>query len=212
MTTGSRTARLTRKGALTRGRIVDTAADLIQQRSVAGTTIDDVRAAAQVSGSQLYHYFADKDELVEAVIDRQTEAIVTTTAEADLGTLDGLRAWRDLVVDHARQVAGKGGCPLGSLGGQLAETDERARVRIADGFTRWSEALRDGLTRLHDDGRLIAGIDPSRFAVTLLATLQGGLLLAQVERETHSLETSLDTLLGLGVIGWVDAGLPVTAG
>ena len=212
MTTGSRTARLTRKGALTRGRIVDTAADLIQQRSVAGTTIDDVRAAAQVSGSQLYHYFADKDELVEAVIDRQTEAIVTTTAEADLGTLDGLRAWRDLVVDHARQVAGKGGCPLGSLGGQLAETDERARVRIADGFTRWSEALRDGLTRLHDDGRLIAGIDPSRFAVTLLATLQGGLLLAQVERETHSLETSLDTLLGLGVIGWADPGPAVTAG
>ena len=35
---------------------------------MAGTTLDDVKAAAGVSGSQMYHYFPDKDELVQAVI------------------------------------------------------------------------------------------------------------------------------------------------
>ena len=30
--------------------------------------MDDVRAAAKVSKSQLYHYFADKDDLIHAVI------------------------------------------------------------------------------------------------------------------------------------------------
>jgi hypothetical protein len=33
--------------------------------------------------------------------------------------------------------------------------------------------------------------------VTLLATLQGGLLLAQVQRDAAALETALDTLLAL---------------
>jgi len=60
--------RLTAKGERTRGRIVEEAARLIYERGVAATTLDEIKAAAEVSGSQLYHYFPDKDELVRAVI------------------------------------------------------------------------------------------------------------------------------------------------
>src|ERR1051325_11700108 len=48
---------LTRKGAQTRQRIVAAAADLVFQHGVAGTTLEDVRARAGVSSSQVYHYF-----------------------------------------------------------------------------------------------------------------------------------------------------------
>src|ERR1019366_4994 len=41
----------------TRQRIVAAAADLMFERGVAGTTVEDVRAAARVSSSQVYHYF-----------------------------------------------------------------------------------------------------------------------------------------------------------
>jgi len=67
---------LTRKGAQTRQRIVAAAADLILQQGVAGTTLDDVRAEAGVSSSQIYHYFADKEALVRAVIDYRAETLV----------------------------------------------------------------------------------------------------------------------------------------
>src|ERR1700689_2478091 len=136
---------LTPKGARTRARIVDAAARLIHDQGVAGTTLDDVRAAAEVSGSQLSHYFAGKDELVQAVIDHQADAIVGSQKKADLGTVEGIRAWRDMVIAAARGNGGKGGCPLGSLGGQLAESDDEARVLIAVGFDRWSAAIGDGL-------------------------------------------------------------------
>jgi TetR/AcrR family transcriptional regulator, transcriptional repressor for nem operon len=68
--------RLTPKGEQTRARIVAAAAALIYERGVAGTTFDEVRTAAEVSGSQLSHYFAGKDELVQAVIDHQADIIV----------------------------------------------------------------------------------------------------------------------------------------
>src|ERR1700684_2862547 len=68
--------RLTPKGERTRARIVAAAAALIYERGVAGTTFEDVRTAAEISGSQLSHYFAGKDELVQAVIDYQADAIV----------------------------------------------------------------------------------------------------------------------------------------
>src|SRR5690348_4462624 len=70
--------RLTRKGAETRARIVDAAAELIFQQGVAGTTIEEVRDGAHVSSSQLYHYFEDKPALVRAVIQRQADLAIDT--------------------------------------------------------------------------------------------------------------------------------------
>jgi TetR/AcrR family transcriptional regulator, transcriptional repressor for nem operon len=188
---------LTPKGQRTRVRIVNVAAELIYERGVTATTLEDVKAAAAVSSSQLYHYFANKEALVQAVIDCQADALVAATEQAELGTIDGLKAWRELVLTHADHTRGKGGCPLGSLGGQLAESDPHARDRLADGFGRWSTAIRDGLRALHTAGHLAPDIDPDDLAVTLLAALQGGLLLAQVQRDTRPLQTTLDTLLAL---------------
>ena len=62
------TSRLTRKGRATRARIVDVAARLIFERGVAGTSIDEVRNSAAVSGSQISHYFHDKRDLTRQVI------------------------------------------------------------------------------------------------------------------------------------------------
>jgi AcrR family transcriptional regulator len=176
---------------------VAAAAALIHERGVAGTTFEDVRTAAGVSGSQLSHYFAGKDELVQAVIDHQADIIVGNQEQADLGTTEGIKAWRDMVIAAARSSGGKGGCPLGSLGGQLAETDPEARALIAAGFTRWSAAIGDRLRSRQAAGHLPADVTPDDLAVTLLAALQGGLLLAQVQRDTRPLETALDTILAL---------------
>lgn len=196
-TSAGTTVTLTAKGQRTRARIVDAAAGLIYDRGVAGTTLEDVKAAAEVSGSQLYHYFADKDALVQAVINRQADVVVDTQQRVDLGTIEGLRAWRNMVVTEVERSKGKGGCPLGTLGGQLAESDPRARGQLAAGFERWSTVLRDGLRALHSAGHVKPGVDPDDLADTLLAAVQGGLLLAQVHRDTRPLRTALDTLLAL---------------
>jgi TetR/AcrR family transcriptional repressor of nem operon len=192
--------RLTPKGERARGRIVEAAARLIHERGVAGTTLDDIRSAAGVSGSQLSHYFAGKDELVQAVIDYQAGTITGNQRQADLGAPEGLQAWRDTVIAQVKSSQGKGGCPLGSLAGQLAETDAQARALLAAGFGQWSAAISDGLRRLRDSGHLPKDTDPDDLAVTFLAVLQGGLLLAQVQRDTGPLETAMDTLFELARI------------
>ena len=190
--------RLTPKGERVRARIVKEAAALIHERGIAGTTLEDVKVAAEVSGSQLYHYFPDKNELVQAVIDHQADTIVKHNRQA-LGSPKGVQAWRKMVVTGVRSTHGKGGCPLGSLGGQLAESDPEARALLAAGFDQWAAAISEGLRPLHADGKLPSDIDPDDLATTLLATLQGGLLLAQVHRSTRPFETAIDTLLTLTI-------------
>ena len=190
--------KLTVKGARTRARIVEKAAALIHERGVAGTTLEDVKAAAEVSGSQLYHYFPDKDELVQAVIDYQAGAIVNRNRRA-LSSANGVETWRNMVLTAAKRTKAKGGCALGSLAGQLAESDPDARELIAAGFDQWAGAIADGLRSLHAEGRLPDGIDPDDLAVTLLATLEGGLLLSQVQQRSRPFETAINTLLALAI-------------
>lgn len=190
--------RLTPKGARTRARIVEEAAALIHERGVAGTTLEDVKAAAEVSGSQMYHYFPDKNELVQAVIDYQADAIVNRNRDA-LGREDGVEAWRKMVMAAAKRTKAKGGCALGSLVGQLAESDPEARALIAAGFDQWAVAIADGLRSLHADGKLPSDINPDDLATTLLATLEGGLLLSQVHQSARPIETAVNTLLTLAI-------------
>lgn len=192
--------RLTPKGARTRSRIVEEAAALIYERGVAGTTLEDVREAAEVSGSQMYHYFADKNELVQAVIDYQADGIVNRQRRA-LSSANGVEAWRTMVITAARRTKAKGGCQLGSLVSQLAESDPEARALIAAGFDQWAAAIGDGLRSLHADGKLRSDIDPDDLATTLLAALEGGLLLGQVLRSSGPIETAVNTLLALAIRG-----------
>src|ERR1700747_2856696 len=89
---------LTARGAATRARIVEAAADLIYAHGVEQTSLDDVMAASGVSKSQLYHYFADKDALVLDVIARQTERVLAQRPHLEaLDSLPALNAWRNAI-------------------------------------------------------------------------------------------------------------------
>lgn len=189
---------LTPKGQQTRQRIVAAAAELMFNGSVSGTTIEDVRAAAGVSSSQVYHYFKDKKALVQAVIEYQDETVVGGQEPIlmTLDTLESLRTWRDFLVRHQEELACRGGCPVGSLGSELAEADDDARARVAASFSRWEVAIRSGLRGMQARGEL-GGADPDELALATLAALQGGLLLTQLHRSTRPLETALDAMLEL---------------
>ncbi|MBB6632839.1 TetR/AcrR family transcriptional regulator [Cohnella thailandensis] len=187
-------SRLTSKGKETRARIVAAAAELMFDRGVAGTSVEDVQKAAKVSASQLYHYFKEKRELVLAVIAYQTEAVLQAQQQLleELDSFEALRAWCDAIIELQRMRQCKGGCPIGSLASELSEQEPEARVELAEGFARWERSIRTGLRSMQERGELAAEADPDRLALGLLASLQGGLLLTQVRRDTEPLRAALD--------------------
>ena len=184
----------TTKGRETRERIIRAAAELVTERGVAGTSLDDVGARAHASKGQLYHYFADRDDLMRAVARAASDRVVGGQAELleRLDTIDGLRSWADALVTLQQALDARGGCPIGSLAGQLAEQDEGARLELADGLDRWEAAIRQGLERMAARGELHPDADPGVLAQNMLAAVQGGLLLTQVRRDPDQLRTALD--------------------
>ncbi len=194
------------RGRETRERIIRAAAELVAERGVAGTSLDDVRIRAHASKSQLYHYFADRDDLMRAVARAVSDDVVGGQAElfAQLDTIDGVRSWADALVTLQRSRHAKGGCPIGSLAGQLAEQNDGARLALADGLDRWESAIREGLERMAARGELRPDADPGALAQRTLAAVQGGLLLTQIRRDPNELRSALD--------GAMDAILAARAG
>ena len=188
----------TARGAATGARIVGAAADLVYRRGASTTSLEDIMEASATSKSQLYHYFADKDALMRAVIEFQTRRVMGVQA-AHLDTVDslaGLRRWRDAMVTINKAARGVGGCPLGSLASELSDRSESARALLAHGFELWELQLRRGLGAMRDSGKLKPEANPAELATAVIAALQGGLLLAQTTRSSRPLELALDMAIG----------------
>jgi AcrR family transcriptional regulator len=184
---------MTRKGQATRDRIVEAAARLMQENGVAGTSLDEVEAEASVGRSQIYHYFSGKEDLVGAVIEYQASGIITSPFTAGgLSSWDGWERWRRETIEHTAVNDCAGGCPLGSLASELADTSESARESLSASFVQWEHGFRDGLTDMKVQGLLSPSADPARLAVMIITSLEGGLLMSQTHRDTKYLEIALD--------------------
>lgn len=186
----------TRRGRVSRERIVDRAAELVAEHGVQATRLDEVLAAAGASKSQLYHYFADRDQLIEAAVGRRCDRVLTdlTHTFADVATLDELeQTLAGFVAAYERSPSG---CPIGSLAGEVADRNEGARVRVADTFAAWERLFVDAFERMRAGGQLRADASPEALATAVLASIEGGLLLSQTRRDAASLRTAVDAALG----------------
>jgi AcrR family transcriptional regulator len=187
----------TQRGQASRERIIASAADLIGECGVQGTSLDDVLTTAGASKSQLYHYFRDKEDLVRAVVARQTERVLAVQMPL-LNALDSwaaIAAWFDALVALQDQRHCVGGCPIGSLASELADHDEAARRDLVASFDRWEGYLCRGLARMRERGELVAQADPATLAMAVMASVQGGLLLTKTRKTSHPLRVALDAAL-----------------
>lgn len=189
--------RLTPRGAATRRRIIEAAAELMYVKGVSSTTLDEVRAASGTSKSQLYNHFADKEQLVRAVVLLRAEEIMEREHAAlqRLRSFNGLVRWRDAIVQRNALQKGAYGCVLGSIAGEVSDRDEVARLALAKTFEEWEDLIEAGLRRMRDARTLTADADPRKLAVGLMAALQGGYLLAQTAHDVTPMEIALDMAL-----------------
>lgn len=184
---------LTLKGERTRQRVIAAAAQLVLDRGLGATTVEDVRAAAGVSSSQACHYFTDKDALVRAVIDDQTQAVVGARNPSLPPSTASRRCVNGAMGSSVTSTAAA--APVGSLGSELAETGDPARARLSASFTHWETAIRGGQRAMHARGALRAGANPRRPRNGHPRPIAGRLRLAKIQRTTRPLEAALDAML-----------------
>ena len=182
------------KGRATRARLLDSGRRLFGERGYEATSIDAILGEAGVAKGALYHHFADKQQLFDAVLDRTLAEIAGRVADVAAGddALANLRAgchaWLEMALDPAIQ--------------RIAIIDPPAAV----GWTRGRElderhalgGVRAALLRLAADGRVPAGQVDALAHMVLAAVNEAALLIVRAEDQEAALaagRAAVDTLL-----------------
>ena len=185
---------LTAKGRATRERILQSTAALILTDGLSELNLTKVREAASVSGSQLTHYFVDKQALIRAVIDRQIEVVLDFHRQPELGgldTFDDFEAWIVANVRYLRRIGFVGTPTYHALAGQLAKSDEATRNTLAAGYRQWIELLEQSIQRMKDRGVIVTKAQPKELAMVIVASHQGGATLTFAYRQEWPLTDAL---------------------
>jgi len=167
------------------------------ERGVLAVSLDEVGRVTSTSKSQMYHYFASKDDLVAAVVTCVRDRILAFHGDLLIAvdSLEELRGWADSVVAFHRQGPRWTGCPLGTLSSELMSVAETGRPDIQEAFDAWQLILRHTLARLQDSRNLRADADPERLATATLAALEGGLLMSKALQDETPVTIALDAAL-----------------
>lgn len=194
--TGIRPHGFTPKGLAMRQKIIEVTAGLFYERGVAGTSNEMVRKAAGISGSQLSHYFPDRGSLVRAVLAWRADTMITLQRDLLTGELDSIAALRTWAASFtANDNACAGGCSFGSLVAEVLKSDLDVGDEIARGFGRWRNLFERGLAAMRDHGELRRSADPRRLAYMLMASFQGGMILAQATQDAAPLQAALESAI-----------------
>ncbi|MFF2324396.1 MULTISPECIES: TetR/AcrR family transcriptional regulator [unclassified Streptomyces] len=176
-------------------RLIEATQELLWERGFVGTSPKAIQQQAGAGQGSMYHHFSGKPDLALTAI-RRTAARMRETAGQQL---DGPgTAYERISAYLLRERAVLRGCPIGrltmdpdviasdALRAPVEETIDWLRGRLA-------EIVQEGLT----EGEFGRSLDPEDVAATIVATVQGGYVLARASGSTDAFDASARGLLAL---------------
>jgi TetR/AcrR family transcriptional repressor of nem operon len=187
-----------RKGELTRQRIIVEAAPLFNQRGFAGCSMQDVMEVTGLEKGGLYRHFPSKEELAaEAFRYSLGRAVKLRTDHLDQthGSVAMLRSFVQRFLDTTSTV--RGGCPLMNTAIDADDGNPKLRSLAREGFGEWRARLcgivEDGIRR----GEIRKKTNPRRVANTIIAMLEGALMMSRLDGKKTALKDAKAALDGM---------------
>ncbi|WP_433761671.1 TetR/AcrR family transcriptional regulator [Nocardia sp. CA-135398] len=179
----------------TRERLVESARALLWERGYVGTSPKTIQQRAEAGQGSMYHHFAGKEDLALAAIRRTAEEIragVDAQLSAPGTAVERITAYLRRERDVLR------GCPIGRLTQDPEVIANPAlRAPVEETFTwlrgRLAEVIQEGL----DGGELAPALDPTSTACAIVATMQGGYVLARADSTSESFDQAIAGILAL---------------
>ncbi|MEU2241837.1 TetR/AcrR family transcriptional regulator [Streptomyces sp. NPDC018338] len=182
------------KGAETRDRLLDATQELVETAGYFGTGLNQVIAASGAPrGSLYFHFPGGKDQLVGESVRRAGQAIgdaLGEPADADASPAEFVDGVLRHLGDRLAESGWRKGCPVATVALETAAVSDPLQEVCSEVYSSWEAALR---------ARLASRPDADDLAVTVLALVEGALLLARAHRSRDPLERvarQIHTLLG----------------
>ncbi|TDV55429.1 TetR/AcrR family transcriptional regulator [Actinophytocola oryzae] len=162
----------------TRERLLRTAAALFRTQGYHATGLNQVIAEGQApKGSLYFHFPGGKEQLAAESVALSADEIRTGLRAAD--DLEGALA---MFAEHLVASDFRNGCPVATVALDVAADSEQVREACTAAYASWLEVVADFLVRQGIPADRAAGL-----ATTVLAAVEGALLLARTRRDVAPL-------------------------
>jgi len=173
----------------TRDRIIVTAARLLQRQGYVGTGIKQIAQEAQATLGSVYHFFpGGKEAVAVAAIGHGTREFATLLQESLDHEEDAAMAVEACAGRLATELSASGwtdGCPVTAAALETLGTDSEIQRACADALRDWEQLVHDKLLRCG-----FSAADARELASTVISTLEGAEVTAQVMRSEEPLRTA----------------------
>lgn len=181
------------RGAGTRLRIIEVAADLFHKQGVRATSPDEIIEASGTGKGQFYYYFKSKEGLVHEVLQTHLEAIRTGAARVnyEINSWQDLEQWFQAHIDLQKRFNMTRGCPFGTVGNELTENDGLIRQDLTLLFEIMKNKLATFFVKEKAKGRLSKDAHEQHLAAFCVAAIQGAMLMGKIERNSRPVEVAV---------------------
>jgi TetR/AcrR family transcriptional repressor of nem operon len=186
----------TAKSDRTRERIIETSAAIFNMKGYAGTSMSDLTEATGLTKGSIYGNFTNKEEVALAVFDHNHKKVVQLIqAKVDLATSysDKLMAYVTAYDHYTRNGFPEGGCPILNTAVEADDTNILLKERAAKAINKWKKTVQELYTDGIDSGEFKKTFDPAQFALSLIALIEGGIMIAKVTNNQNNLDRVLKT-------------------
>ncbi|MFD7706381.1 TetR/AcrR family transcriptional regulator [Streptomyces sp. NPDC059785] len=176
-------------------RLIESTRELLWERGYVGTSPKAIQQHAGAGQGSMYHHFTGKPGLALAAIRRTAEEL-RAAAEQALSTPGTPYERIEAYLRRERDVLR--GCPVGRLTMDpdvIASAELRAPV---DETLDWLRARLAGIVEEGvEQGQFAAGLDAGEIASAIVATVQGGYVLARASGSPDAFDAGVRGLLAL---------------
>jgi TetR/AcrR family transcriptional repressor of nem operon len=182
----------------TRSEIIRIGTDLISRQGFNATGIDAVLKEAAVPKGSFYHYFKSKEEFGLAVIEQFAERfeqrLVSFLNDEEVAPLNRIRNYLETGLARVSQNNCTKGCLIGNLGQEMADLNERFRIRLDEIFGMWKERFAVCLTEAQQRSELSHAADPHILGGFILSGWEGAILRAKVMKSPQPMRDFIEVL------------------
>ena len=185
------------KAERTRNFIIESTAVIFNKKGYAGTSLTDLTKATGLTKGSIYGNFENKEEVAVAVFDYNCSRVAQLTSqEVNRATTcyDKLMAYVRVYQTIIKETLQRGGCPVLNTATEADDTNGSLRKRAAGAVLNWEGELTTIIKKGILNGEFKTNTNPRKTALSIIALIEGGIMISKVTGDTTAMDHVLSTV------------------